>query len=58
MSSTADTVPEIGSIELNQHGYRSFTLGSFAFTRDEYFAQSGKISTLRHRPPHSWPPAP
>jgi hypothetical protein len=31
-------VPEIGSIEPNQHGYRSFTLGSFGFTRDEYFA--------------------
>jgi len=38
VSSIADTVPEIGSIEPNQHGYRTFTLGSFGFTRDEYFA--------------------
>ena len=37
MTRTSDTVPEIGSIEPNQHGYRTFTLGSFTFSRDEYF---------------------
>src|ERR1700692_387707 len=26
---TTDTVPELGSIEPNQHGYRTFTLGKF-----------------------------
>jgi len=35
---TAHTLPEIGTIEPNQHGYRSFSLGKFAFARDEYFA--------------------
>src|SRR5437867_13262444 len=35
---TTDTLPELGSIEPNQHGYREFTLGKFFFTRDEYFA--------------------
>jgi len=38
MTRTSETVPEIGSIEPNQHGYRTFTLGSFTFSRDEYFA--------------------
>src|SRR5438477_10713101 len=38
MSQTTATLPEIGSIEPNRHGYRTFTLGSFAFSRDEYFA--------------------
>ena len=38
MSQSTDTLPEIGSIEPNRHGYRTFTLGSFTFTRDEYFA--------------------
>jgi hypothetical protein len=37
MSQTTATLPEIGSIEPNQHGYRTFTLGSFGFSRDEYF---------------------
>src|SRR5262249_10324328 len=37
MSKPTDTMPEVGSIETNAHGYRSFTLGSFAFSRDEYF---------------------
>ena len=34
---TTDTVPELGSIEPNQHGYRTFTLGKFTFSRDQYF---------------------
>ena len=38
MSATTDTLPEVGSIEPNRHGYRTFTLGGFTFTRDEYFA--------------------
>ena len=38
MSQSTDTLPEVGSIEPNRHGYRTFTLGSFTFTRDEYFA--------------------
>ncbi len=32
------TLPELGSLEPNQHGYREFTLGKFTFNRDEYFA--------------------
>jgi Hydroquinone 1,2-dioxygenase large subunit N-terminal len=39
MSSTTSAVPEIGSIEPNRHGYRTFTLGGFTFSRDEYFAE-------------------
>ncbi len=35
---TTATLPELGSIEPNQHGYREFTLGKFGFSRDEYFA--------------------
>ena len=35
---TTDTLPELGSIEPNQHGYRDFVLGKFSFSRDEYFA--------------------
>ena len=35
---TTESMPEIGSIEPNRHGYRTFTLGSFRFERDEYFA--------------------
>ncbi|MEK6810475.1 MAG: hydroxyquinol 1,2-dioxygenase [Candidatus Thermoplasmatota archaeon] len=35
---TTDTLAEIGTIEPNQHGYRSLSLGRFAFSRDEYFA--------------------
>jgi hypothetical protein len=38
MSATTSAVPEIGSIEPNRHGYRTFTLGGFTFSRDEYFA--------------------
>jgi hypothetical protein len=34
---TTDTLPELGSIEPNQHGYRDFTLGKFIFSRDQYF---------------------
>ena len=34
---TTDTVPELGSIEPNQHGYQTFTLGKFTFSRDQYF---------------------
>src|SRR5439155_16434848 len=37
MRKTTDAVLEFGSIEPNQHGYRSFTLGAFRFDRDEYF---------------------
>ncbi len=37
MTTTVDTLPELGSIEPNQHGYRDFTLGKFAFSRDQYF---------------------
>jgi hypothetical protein len=33
-----DAAPELGSIEPNRYGYRSFTLGRFDFNRDEYFA--------------------
>ena len=39
MAAKTESVPEIGSIEPNQHGYRTFTLGAFTFSRDEYFAQ-------------------
>jgi hypothetical protein len=39
MSETTSVLPEIGSIEPNQHGYRTFALGNFGFSRDEYFAQ-------------------
>ncbi len=35
---TTQTLPELGSLEPNKHGYRDFTLGKFSFTRDEYFA--------------------
>jgi hypothetical protein len=38
---TTQTLPELGSLEPNAHGYREFTLGRFAFTRDEYFAHIG-----------------
>ncbi|HEX2437958.1 MAG TPA: hydroxyquinol 1,2-dioxygenase [Methylomirabilota bacterium] len=38
MSQSSETLPEIGSIEPNQHGYRTFTLGGFTFWRDDYFA--------------------
>jgi Hydroquinone 1,2-dioxygenase large subunit N-terminal len=34
---TTDTLPELGSIEPNQYGYRDFQLGKFSFGRDEYF---------------------
>ena len=34
---TTDTLPELGSIEPNQYGYRDFALGKFSFSRDEYF---------------------
>ena len=39
MSQSTSAVPEIGSIEPNRHGYRTFTLGDFGFSRDEYFVQ-------------------
>jgi hypothetical protein len=35
---TSATLPELGSIEPNRHGYRDFSLGKFSFSRDEYFA--------------------
>ena len=38
MSETISAVPEVGSVEPNQHGYRTFSLGEFGFSRDEYFA--------------------
>src|SRR5712664_2828204 len=38
MPTTTDTVPELGSIEPNRHGYKDFALGKFSFSRDEYFA--------------------
>jgi hypothetical protein len=38
MSQITESVLELGSIEPNQHGYRTFTLGGFTFSRDEYFA--------------------
>ena len=50
MSSTTSAVPEIGSIEPNRHGYRTFTLGSFSFSRDEYFAD------VRWPKGHHWLP--
>jgi hypothetical protein len=34
---TTESLPEIGSIEPNRHGYRSYSLGRFSFERDEYF---------------------
>ena len=37
MSQPTETLPEIGSIEPNRHGYRTFTLGKFTFSRDQYF---------------------
>src|SRR5262249_61173855 len=39
MSEPTSVVPEIGSIEPTQHGYRVFALGDFGFSRDEYFAR-------------------
>ena len=50
MSSTTSAVPEIGSIEPNRHGYRTFTLGGFSFSRDEYFAE------VRWPKGHHWLP--
>src|SRR5260370_5545248 len=38
MTTTTDTVPELGSIEPNRHGYKDYALGKFSFSRDEYFA--------------------
>ncbi len=35
---TTRSLPELGTLEPNRHGYRDFTLGQFAFRRDEYFA--------------------
>ena len=32
------SLPELGSLEPNKHGYRDFTLGKFTFSRDGYFA--------------------
>ena len=34
---TTQTLPELGSLEANKHGYRDFTLGKFGFSRDEHF---------------------
>jgi hypothetical protein len=39
MATKTDSVPEIGSIEPNKHGYRTFSLGAFRFSRDEYFVE-------------------
>ena len=50
MSSTTTAVPEIGSIEPNPHGYRTFALGGFRFSRDEYFAE------VRWPKGHHWLP--
>jgi len=38
MTMATQTLPELGSLEPNQHGYREFTLGKFTFNRDGYFA--------------------
>jgi hypothetical protein len=35
---TTDSAPEVRAGEVNQHGYPSFRLGEFTFSRDEYFA--------------------
>lgn len=35
---TDHSAPEVLAIEPNQHGYRTFSLGKFTFSRDEYFA--------------------
>ena len=35
---TDTSLPELGSLEPNRHGYREFTLGKFTFSRDGYFA--------------------
>lgn len=66
MAST-ESLPELGSLEPNAHGYRDFALGEFAFTRDEYFARiawpyrmasrrpsaGGKTSSTTSTPPLS-----
>ena len=44
------TLPELGSIEPNQHGYREFTLGKFTFNRDEYFAHIALAQGHAHDP--------
>jgi hypothetical protein len=36
---TTEAVPELGTIEPNEHGYRAFSLGRFTFSRDAYFAR-------------------
>ena len=38
---TTQTLPELGTLEPNKHGYRDFTLGKFTFARDDYFAHIG-----------------
>ena len=53
---TTDTLPELGSIEPNQHGYRDFTLGKFSFSRDEYFAHVALAQRHPHAPGRRLPP--
>jgi hypothetical protein len=44
---TTETLPQIKASEPNEHGYRSFSLGEFTFSRDEYFVYA-KWPTGRH----------
>jgi hypothetical protein len=41
MTDTAAPRSEVQPGEVNQHGYRSFSIGEFTFSRDEYFAHIG-----------------
>jgi hypothetical protein len=54
---TTDTVPELGSIEPNQHGYRTFTLGKFTFSRDQYFVHVRWPNGTHMLPADAYPPA-
>jgi hypothetical protein len=44
---SGQTLPGVKATEPNEHGYRSFSLGEFAFSRDEYFVYI-KWPTGRH----------
>ena len=44
------SLPELGSLEPNQHGYREFTLGKFTFNRDGYFAHIAWPKGTPHDP--------
>jgi Hydroquinone 1,2-dioxygenase large subunit N-terminal len=44
---TTETLPQVKAGQPNAHGYRSFSLGEFGFSRDEYFVYV-KWPTGRH----------